>query len=73
MAVTSLGDLLGRGGMAEVGLGHDRRLGRTVAVKTLRPGMARDPSCRERFRREARAAASLTKGSGMEMWLRQLR
>ncbi|MGR6975058.1 protein kinase domain-containing protein [Streptomyces cynarae] len=54
-----LGDLLGRGGMAEVRLGRDRRLGRTVAVKTLRHDMARDLSFRERFRREARAAASL--------------
>lgn len=45
--------------MAEVRLGHDRRLGRTVAVKALRPGMARDPSFLERFRREARLVASL--------------
>ncbi|GLW68633.1 putative serine/threonine-protein kinase [Kitasatospora phosalacinea] len=45
--------------MAEVYLGHDTRLGRTVAVKTLRTDMARDPSFQARFRREAQSAASL--------------
>ncbi|AXI78643.1 Stk1 family PASTA domain-containing Ser/Thr kinase [Peterkaempfera bronchialis] len=54
-----LGAVLGRGGMAEVYLGHDIRLGRTVAVKTLRADMARDPSFQARFRREAQSAASL--------------
>ncbi|MFJ5230221.1 Stk1 family PASTA domain-containing Ser/Thr kinase [Kitasatospora sp. NPDC088391] len=45
--------------MAEVYLAHDTRLGRTVAVKTLRTDMARDPSFQARFRREAQSAASL--------------
>ncbi|MFC5953934.1 Stk1 family PASTA domain-containing Ser/Thr kinase [Streptomyces pratens] len=54
-----LGHVLGRGGMAEVYLGHDTRLGRTVAVKTLRADLARDPSFQARFRREAQSAASL--------------
>jgi serine/threonine-protein kinase len=54
-----IGDLLGRGGMAEVHMGRDTRLGRTVAVKMLRPDMARDPSFQARFRREAHSAASL--------------
>ncbi|WP_063772431.1 MULTISPECIES: Stk1 family PASTA domain-containing Ser/Thr kinase [unclassified Streptomyces] len=54
-----LGGVLGRGGMAEVYLGHDTRLGRSVAVKTLRADMARDPSFQARFRREAQSAASL--------------
>ena len=54
-----IGELLGRGGMAEVHMGRDTRLGRTVAVKMLRPDMARDPSFQTRFRREAHSAASL--------------
>ena len=54
-----IGALLGRGGMAEVHVGQDVRLGRTVAVKMLRPDMARDPSFQARFRREAHSAASL--------------
>ncbi|MCJ1678651.1 Stk1 family PASTA domain-containing Ser/Thr kinase [Streptomyces sp. APSN-46.1] len=54
-----LSHVLGRGGMAEVYLGHDTRLGRTVAVKTLRADLARDPSFQARFRREAQSAASL--------------
>ena len=40
-------------------LAHDTRLGRTVAVKTLRADLARDPSFQARFRREAQSAASL--------------
>jgi len=54
-----VGDLIGRGGMAEVHIGHDTRLGRTVAIKILRADLARDPSFQARFRREAQASASL--------------
>ncbi|MGC5165340.1 Stk1 family PASTA domain-containing Ser/Thr kinase [Luteimicrobium sp. DT211] len=54
-----VGELIGRGGMAEVHIGHDARLGRTVAIKILRADLARDPSFLARFRREAQAAASL--------------
>jgi eukaryotic-like serine/threonine-protein kinase len=54
-----IGDLLGRGGMAEVHIGRDARLGRPVAVKMLRADLARDPSFQARFRREAQSAAAL--------------
>ncbi|NLF04658.1 MAG: Stk1 family PASTA domain-containing Ser/Thr kinase [Actinomycetales bacterium] len=54
-----VGELIGRGGMAEVHIGHDTRLGRTVAIKVLRSDLARDPSFQARFRREAQAAAAL--------------
>lgn len=54
-----LGEVLGYGGMAEVLRGRDLRLGRDVAVKTLRVDLARDPSFQSRFRREAQSAASL--------------
>ncbi len=54
-----VGELIGRGGMAEVHIGHDARLGRTVAIKILRADLARDPSFLARFRREAQAAAAL--------------
>jgi serine/threonine-protein kinase len=45
--------------MAEVFMARDTRLGRTVAVKTLRADLSRDPTFQARFRREAQSAASL--------------
>jgi len=54
-----LGSLIGRGGMADVYRGTDTRLGRTVAIKLLRPDMARDPQFQARFKREAQAVAAL--------------
>ncbi|MFF4696257.1 protein kinase domain-containing protein [Streptomyces chattanoogensis] len=54
-----LGELLGRGGTAEVHAAHDLRLDRGVAVKTLRSDLAGDASAAARFRREALSAASL--------------
>jgi eukaryotic-like serine/threonine-protein kinase len=54
-----LGDVLGRGGMAEVWRAVDNRLGRPVAVKMLRADLATDPTFQARFRREAQSAAGL--------------
>jgi beta-lactam-binding protein with PASTA domain/tRNA A-37 threonylcarbamoyl transferase component Bud32 len=54
-----LGELLGRGGMAEVRKGTDTRLGRVVAVKRLRTDLASDGTFQMRFRREAQSTASL--------------
>ncbi len=54
-----LGELIGRGGMADVFRGIDTRLGRTVAIKLLRPDLARDPQFQARFKREAQAVAAL--------------
>ena len=51
--------LIGRGGMGEVYLAHDTRLGRNVAVKLLQPGLTSNPDAVRRFEQEARAASSL--------------
>ncbi len=54
-----VGQVLGRGGMAEVTHGTDIRLGREVAIKRLRSDLATDATFQARFRREAQAAAGL--------------
>lgn len=50
---------IGSGGMSEVYEAEDSVLGRTVAIKMLRPDMARDANFRERFRREAQNSGKL--------------
>jgi serine/threonine-protein kinase len=68
MALTAGGTIAGRyelvrriavGGMGEVWESRDQRLGRTVAVKVLKPEIGSDPEFLERFRTEARIAASI--------------
>ena len=54
-----LGQLVGRGGMAEVHVATDTRLGRTVAVKIMRADFATDSIFLERFRREAHSVAQM--------------
>ena len=54
-----LGELIGRGGMAEVYSGTDTRLGRTVAIKLLKADLAADSSFEVRFRQEAQASARM--------------
>ena len=50
---------LGRGGMAVVYKGKERGLEREVAIKVLPPELALQGGTADRFRREARLAASL--------------
>ncbi|SCC80404.1 serine/threonine protein kinase [Bifidobacterium commune] len=54
-----LGQLIGRGGMAEVHIAQDTRLGRVVAVKIMRSDMANDDIFLKRFSREAHSVAQM--------------
>jgi tetratricopeptide (TPR) repeat protein len=50
---------IGQGAMGEVYKAHDPLLNRYVAVKTIAPALAADPSFKTRFQREAQSAAQL--------------
>lgn len=50
---------IAKGGMSQVFRARDHRLGRDVAVKVLAEDLAGDPSFRDRFEREWRAAAGI--------------
>jgi len=52
-------DKLGAGGMGEVWLAEDTKLGREVALKVLPDEFAQDPDRMARFEREAKVLASL--------------
>lgn len=64
----SLEKRLGAGGMGEVYQAYDRHLDRWVAVKLIRPEYVESPSARERFRREAHAAACLSHPSIVQIY-----
>ncbi|RFA11013.1 serine/threonine protein kinase [Subtercola boreus] len=54
-----MGEIIGRGGMSNVYVGRDERLGRPVAIKLLKSSLAGDPIFRTRFRQEAQAASRM--------------
>jgi eukaryotic-like serine/threonine-protein kinase len=51
---------LGAGGMGEVYRATDTRLGRSVAIKVISPGVSSDPTFRQRFEREGRSISKLS-------------
>lgn len=60
--------VLGTGGMGEVYLAQDGRLGREVAVKVLLPAFATDTDRLRRFEQEARSIASLNHPNVLQVY-----
>ncbi|KAF0232504.1 MAG: serine/threonine protein kinase bacterial [bacterium] len=50
---------IGRGGMGSVYIAHHTKFNKQVAVKVLSRDMTEDPTCYERFKREADASARI--------------
>ncbi len=59
---------LGRGGMADVYLAEQESLKRNVALKILKPDLAKDNSYVKRFHREAQAAARLVQANIVQIY-----
>ena len=63
-----IGELIARGGMAEVYIGEHTSLNRKVAVKIMRDHVDTDPETQSRFEREARVVASLRHPNIIQMF-----
>jgi len=63
-----LDKVLAAGGMGEVYLGFDMSLQRPVALKVIRPELARQQSFLDRFIREARAQAQVTHSNVVQVF-----
>ncbi len=59
---------LGRGGMADVYLAKQGSLRRNIALKILKPDLAKDASYVKRFQREAQAAANLVQANIVQIY-----
>ena len=60
--------IVGIGGMGAVLKGFDKSLRRVVAIKIMAPHLADSGSARNRFRREARAAAAITHDNVIDIY-----
>ena len=63
-----IGEMIARGGMAEVYFGEHTTLNRNVAVKIMRDHVDGDPETRLRFEREAQVVASLRHPNIIQMY-----